>query len=129
MNKFLTIILAIFEFLFYTVLMVLVGSLVIHNEVLKLVLHFVSLSVIAKLLYFLIRFILNKLSMNAKKYFYLIIIVNLILGLIFPVFLIILIPSEVLTSLAIIILVSTLYYGLFINVFLGILNTIFTKQG
>ena len=58
MNKFLTIILAIFEFLFYTVLMVLVGSLVIHNEVLKLVLHFVSLSVIAILLYFLIRFIL-----------------------------------------------------------------------
>ena len=50
MNKFLTIILAIFEFLFYTVLMVLVGSLVIHNEVLKLVLHFVSLSVIAKVI-------------------------------------------------------------------------------
>lgn len=129
MTKFITIALSIFEFLFYTVFMVLIGSITIENVTCKLLLHFTSLLIISILLYVIIKFILSKLQMKLKKYLYLIPLCNLIIGFIFPVFLIIIIPSEVLTTLAILLMASTIHYGLFINTSICIINFFFTKQG
>jgi len=63
MKKFIIGSLAIFEFLFYTLLMVLIGSINIENQVLKLLLHFGAILLISVILYFLIRYILKKLKM------------------------------------------------------------------
>lgn len=128
MNKFIIGILAIFEFLFYTFFMVLIGNIGLENEILKLVIHFGSLLVISTILYLLIKIILKKLNMNSKKSIYLIVIWNLVLGILFPGILSIIIPSEKIFLVSMVIIVSTIYYGIFINVFLSLLNFILTKD-
>lgn len=128
MNKFIIGILAIFEFLFYTFFMVLIGNMGLENEILKLVIHFGSLLVISTILYLLIKIILKKLNMNSKKSIYLIVIWNLVLGILFPGILSIIIPSEKIFLVSMVIIVSTIYYGIFINVFLSLLNFILTKD-
>ena len=66
--------------------------------------------------------------MKAKKYIYYIVIWNLILGLIAPVLLIIIIPSEILTTFAFLVLVSSVYYGILINVVICFLNYFLTNR-
>lgn len=128
MNKFIIGFLAIFEFLFYTFFMVLIGNMGLENEILKLVIHFGSLLVISTILYLLIKIILKKLNMNSKKSIYLIVIWNLVLGILFPGILSIIIPSEKIFLVSMMIIVSTIYYGIFINALLSLLNFILTKD-
>lgn len=128
MPKFLVILFAIFETIFYTFVMVLINGIVITNVFLQLVVHFLSLTIISFLFYFFIHFLLNKLNWKAKKYIYQICIWNLIVGLIFPVVLIILIPNDKFTIFAEILLVSTLYYGLFVNICIALWNYFFTNR-
>ena len=94
MHKFIIISLAIFEFLFYTVIMVLVGSIPLTSNILKIIIHFVSIITISFILYFLIKLILKKLKMNIKKYLYLIPLWNFLIGTIFISLLAAIIPSE-----------------------------------
>ena len=128
MKKLIVVLSSIFELIFYTFFMVLIGSIPFTNKILELVVHFLGLALVAFLFYFLIRFILNKLDMKAKKYIYYIVIWNLILGLIAPVLLIIIIPSEILTTFAFLVLVSTVYYGIFINVAICFCNYFLTNR-
>ena len=128
MKKLIVVLSSIFELIFYTFFMVLIGSIPFTNKILELVVHFLGLALVAFLFYFLIRFILNKLDMKAKKYIYYIVIWNLILGLIAPVLLIIIIPSEILTTFAFLVLVSTVYYGIFINVAICFFNYFLTNR-
>ena len=128
MKKFFVFLLSVFEFVFYTFLMVLIGLIPINNQALKLLVHFLGLILVAFLFYFLIRFIFNKLDMRAKKYIYYVVVVNLILGLVAPIFLIIIIPSEVLTNFAFLVLISAVYYGILINVLLCFFNYFFTNR-
>ena len=128
MKKLIVVLSSIFELIFYTFFMVLIGSIPFTNKILELVVHFLGLALVAFLFYFLIRFILNKLDMKAKKYIYYIVIWNLILGLIAPVLLIIIIPSETLTTFAFLVLVSTVYYGIFINVAICFFNYFLTNR-
>ena len=119
---------SVFELIFYTFFMVLIGSIPITNKALELVVHFLGLALVALIFYFLIRFILNMLDMKAKKYIYYIVIWNLILGLIAPVLLILIIPSEILTTFAFLVLVSAVYYGILINVVICFLNYFLTNR-
>ena len=119
---------SVFELIFYTFFMVLIGSIPITNKALELVVHFLGLALVALIFYFLIRFILNMLDMKAKKYIYYIVIWNLILGLIAPVLLILIIPSEILTTFAFLVLVSSVYYGILINVVICFLNYFLTNR-
>ena len=119
---------SVFELIFYTFFMVLIGSIPITNKALELVVHFLGLALAALIFYFLIRFILNMLDMKAKKYIYYIVIWNLILGLIAPVLLILIIPSEILTTFAFLVLVSSVYYGILINVVICFLNYFLTNR-
>ena len=119
---------SVFELIFYTFFMVLIGSIPITNKALELVVHFLGLALVALIFYFLIRFILNMLDMKAKKYIYYIVIWNLILGLIAPVLLILIIPSEILTTFAFLVLVSSVYYGIRINVVICFLNYFLTNR-
>ena len=119
---------SVFELIFYTFFMVLIGSIPITNKALELVVHFLGLALVALIFYFLIRFILNMLDMKAKKYIYYIVIWNLILGLIAPVLLILIIPSENLTTFAFLVLVSSVYYGILINVVICFLNYFLTNR-
>ena len=128
MKKLIVVLSSIFELIFYTFFMVLIGSIPFTNKILELVVHFLGLALVAFLFYFLIRFILNKLDMKAKKYIYYIVIWNLILGLIAPVLLIVIIPSETLTTFAFLVLVSTVYYGIFINVAICFFNYFLTNR-
>ena len=128
MKKFIVFLSSIFEFVFYTFLMVLIGLIPINNQALKLFVHFLGLILVAFLFYILIRFIFNKLEMKAKKYIYYVVVVNLILGLIAPIFLIIIIPSEVLTNFAFLVLISAVYYGILINALLCFFNYFFTNR-
>ena len=128
MKKLIVVLSSIFELIFYTFFMVLIGSIPFTNKILELVVHFLGLALVAFLFYFLIRFILNKLDMKAKKYIYYIVIWNLILGLIAPVLFIIIIPSEILTTFAFLVLVSTVYYGIFINVAICFFNYFLTNR-
>ena len=128
MKKLIVVLSSIFELIFYTFFMVLIGSIPFTNKILELVVHFLGLALVAFLFYFLIRFILNKLDMKAKKYIYYIVIWNLILGLIAPVLLIIIIPSEILTTFAFLVLVSAVYYGILINVVICFLNYFLTNR-
>lgn len=107
--------------------MVLVESLTINNVVLKSVVHFLSLIIISGLLYVIMKFIIKKLKLNVKKMLYLIPIWNLVLGLVAPVLVLVIIPSETLATLAVVLMISTVYYGLFINITLCILNLFGTK--
>ncbi len=128
MNKFITIILVIFEFLFYTLLMVLIESIPLTSETLKLLIHFGSIILISVILYFLIRFILHKLKMNSKKYLYLIPLSNVLIGTILPGLLVAIIPNEKIFWLFFAVIVSTIYYGVLINIMIVILNFLFTKD-
>ena len=127
MNKFIIGSLTIFEFLFYTVLMVLIGSIPLESEVLKLIIHFSALLVISIILYYLIKIILNKLNMKTKKFIYLIIVWNLVMGILFPGLLTVILPSEKIFLFSMLIIVSTVYYGIFVNIFLSLLNFVLTK--
>lgn len=127
MNKLFVFLFCVFEFFFYTLFMVLVESLTINNVVLKSVVHFLSLVIISGLLYVIMKFIIKKLKLNVKKMLYLIPIWNLVLGLVAPVLVLVIIPSETLATLAVVLMISTVYYGLFINITLCILNLFGTK--
>lgn len=128
MKKLIIVLSSVFELIFYTFFMVLIGSIPITNKALELVVHFLGLALAALIFYFLIRFILNMLDMKAKKYIYYIVIWNLILGLIAPVLLILIIPSEILTTFAFLVLVSSVYYGILINVVICFLNYFLTNR-
>ena len=128
MKKLVVVLSSIFELVFYTFFMVLIESIPFTNKVLELVIHFLGLVLVAFAFYFLIRFLLSKLDMKAKKYIYYIVIGNLILGLIAPLLLIIIIPSEILTTFAFLILVSAVYYGILINVAISFFNYLLTNR-
>lgn len=128
MNKFIIISLSIFEFLFYTLLMVLIGSIPLTSDLIKVLLHFASIIVISIILYFIIKIILNKLKMNIKKYLYLIPLWNILIGTIFVGLLAAILPSEKIFYFSFAIIVSTIYYGLFINALIVIFNFFFTKD-
>ena len=128
MEKFLIILFAIFEYIFYTFFMVLIEEIMIDNAILKLIIHFSSLTIISIVLYYIIRFLLDKLKLKSKKYIYKICIWNLIIGIVFPLLLIIIIPNENFTLFAFILIISTCYYGIFINLLLCILNYFLTNR-
>lgn len=128
MKKFIILLLAILEFVLYTFLMVLVESITIENNFLKIIVHLLALALVAVLIYYLYKFILKKLKYFAKTTMYMISIINLVFGLIFPCLLIILIPNEKFTIFATILLISTIYYGVIINIIFCILNHFLTKQ-
>lgn len=126
--KKLIVLFSIFEFIFYTFFMVFIGFIPINHPVLKFIIHFLGLFVVAFLFYFLIRFIFNKLEMKSKKYIYYVVLSNLILGFIAPVLLILIIPSEILTTFSFLVLFSSVYYGIFINLILCFLNHFLTNR-
>ncbi len=128
MKKFIIVLSSIFELIFYTFFMVLIESVEITNSLLSLVVHFLALFIVASAFYFLVRFVFNKLDMKAKKYIYYVVISNIIIGTIAPVLLIIIIPSEILTTFTFILLVSAIYYGLLINVIISFLNHFLTNR-
>jgi len=70
MEKFLIILFAIFEFIFYTFFMVVSKEIVLINPLLKLLIHFSSLTVISIFLYYLMKIILSKLKLKSKKIIY-----------------------------------------------------------
>lgn len=128
MEKLVVISLSIFELILYIFLMILVGSLTIDNSILKLFFHFSSLTIISILIYYLMHFILTKLNFKAKKYIYEICIWNIIIGIIFPIVLIILIPNEKFTIFAFLLIICTLYYGFYINIAISLLNYFLTNR-
>ena len=129
MKRFIIILSSVFEFVFYTFFMVLIDGIEITNQVFDLLIHFIGLVVVALVFYFLIRIILSKLDMKDKKYIYYLIAWNLGLTLIAPILLIFIIPSEYLTNLAFLVLISAVYYGILINIIIALLNTFLTNRG
>lgn len=128
MKKFIIVVSSIFELVFYTFLMVLLGNIEIMNAGLDLLVHFLSLIVVAGAFYFLIRFLFHKLGMRSKKDIYYVVVVNLMLGLIAPILLIILIPNETLTNFAFLVLLSVVYYGFLINFIICLFNHFLTNR-
>jgi hypothetical protein len=128
MKKFIIIALSIFEFIFYTFFMFLIESITIESSILKLLLHFSSLILISVILYFIIHFILNKINLKAKKHIFQICIWNIIVGIVFPILLIIIIPNDTFTTFAFLLIVCTLYYGIFINICISLLNQFLTNR-
>ena len=128
MKKFIIVLSAIFEFIFYTFFMVLIGLIPINNKILELLLHFIGLFLVAIIFYLLIRFLFQKLNMKAKKYIYYVGILNLVLGIFAPILLIILIPNETFTSFAFLVLISSVYYGILINVLVFFFNYFLTNK-
>ena len=128
MKKFIVVLSSIFEFIFYTFFMVLVGLLPVNNKILELLIHFLGLFLVAMLFYYLIRFLFNKLNMKPKKYIYYVGIMNLVLGIIAPIILIFIIPNEILTLFVFLVLISTAYYGIIINVVLFFFNYFLTNK-
>ena len=128
MKKFIIALSAIFEFIFYTFFMVLIGLIPINNKILELLLHFIGLFLVAILFYLIIRFLFQKLDMKAKKYIYYVGILNLVLGIFAPILLIIIIPNETLTLFAFLVLISSVYYGILINVFVFFFNYFLTNK-
>lgn len=128
MEKFIVVISAIFEFIFYTFFMVLVDSFQITNKILDLLVHFLGLFVVSCIFYFLMRIILQKLNVQINKYIYYVVVLNLIFGLVVPILLIFIIPSEKIITFSFLVLVSSIYYGLLINAFLCIFNFFFTNR-
>ena len=108
--------------------MVLVGLLPVNNKILELLIHFLCLFLVTMLFYYLIRFLFNKLDMKAKKYIYYVGIMNLVLGIIAPIILIFIIPNEILTLFVFLVLISTAYYGIIINVVLFFFNYFLTNK-
>ncbi len=128
MKKFIIVVSSIFELVFYTFFMVLLGNIEIMNAGLDLLVHFLSLIVVAGAFYFLIRFLFHKLGMRSKKDIYYVVVVNLMLGLIAPILLIILIPNETLTNFAFLVLLSVVYYGFLINFIICLFNHFLTNR-
>ena len=128
MKKFIIALSAIFEFIFYTFFMVLIGLIPISNKILELLLHFIGLFLVAILFYLIIRFLFQKLDMKAKKYIYYVGVLNLVLGIFAPILLIIIIPNETLTLFAFLVLISSVYYGILINVFVFFFNYFLTNK-
>lgn len=128
MKKFIIALSAIFEFIFYTFFMVLIGLIPISNKILELLLHFIGLFLVAILFYLIIRFLFQKLDMKAKKYIYYAGILNLVLGIFAPILLIIIIPNETLTLFAFLVLISSVYYGILINVLVFFFNYFLTNK-
>lgn len=127
MKKFVLTLLAIFELLFYTVFMVLLDSIPITYKILDLLVHFISLIVVAFVFYLLIRLLFKKIK-YLKKDIYLVVVINLMVSLILPVILMIIIPSDSVSTLLFLILVSAFYYGILINVFISLFNYFLTKK-
>lgn len=127
MKKFILTLLAIFELLFYTVFMVLLDSIPITYKILDLFVHFISLIVVAFVFYFLIRLLFQKIKYS-KKDIYLVVVINLLVSLILPVILMIIIPSEIVSTFLFLILVSAFYYGILINIFICLFNYFLTKK-
>lgn len=128
MMKFVAGLLAIFEFIFYTLLMVLVNSIEIKVKFLKVLEHFGALVGISLILYFLFRFILGKLQVNVRRYLYLVVVLNLVIGLLGPAVILIILPNEFLFGLGMIMMVGTLYYGLIVNLIICMLNLFLTNS-
>ena len=128
MKKFVMALSSVLEFVFYTFLMVLIGNINIMNPILDFIIHILSLIVVAFSFYFIIRFLFRKLNMQAKKYIYYVAIWNIILGVLVPILLIIIIPSEFLTNLAFLVMISTICYGIFINIIFCFLNYFLTNR-
>ena len=128
MKKFIIVVSSIFELVFYTFFMVLLGNIEIMNAGLDLLVHFLSLIVVAGAFYFLIRFLFHKLGLRSKKDIYYVVVVNLMLGLIAPILLIILIPNETLTNFAFLVLLSVVYYGFLINFIICLFNHFLTNR-
>ena len=128
MKKFIIALSAIFEFIFYTFFMVLIGLIPISNKILELLLHFIGLFLVPILFYLIIRFLFQKLDMKAKKYIYYVGILNLVLGIFAPILLIIIIPNETLTLFAFLVLISSVYYGILINVLIFFFNYFLTNK-
>ena len=128
MKKFIIALSAIFEFIFYTFFMVLIGLIPINNKILELLLHFIGLFLVAILFYLIIRFLFQKLDMKAKKYIYYVGILNLVLGIFAPILLIIIISNETLTWFAFLVLISYVYYGILINVLIFFFNYFLTNK-
>ena len=128
MKKLMVFLAAIFEFIYYTFFMVVIGNINITNKVIDLSMHFLSLIVIAVTFYYLLRFVFKKLGFIAKKYIYYVVICNLIMGLIVPVLLLIIIPNDTLFVFLFIVLISAVYYGIFINIVICFLNYFLTNR-
>ncbi len=128
MKKFIIFVSSIFELVFYTFFMVLLGNIEIMNVGLDLLIHFLSLIVVAGVFYFLIRFLFHKLGLRAKKDIYYVVVMNLLLGMVAPILLIILIPNETLTNFAFLILLSVVYYGFLINFIICLFNHFLTNR-
>ncbi len=127
MKKFVLTLLAIFELLFYTVFMVLLDNIPITYKILDLLVHFISLIVVAFVFYLLIRLLFKKIK-YLKKDIYLVVVINLMVSLILPVILMIIIPSDSVRTFLFLILVSAFYYGILINVFISLFNYFLTKK-
>lgn len=127
MKKFILTLLAIFELLFYTVFMVLLDSIPITYKILDLFVHFISLVVVAFVFYFLIRLLFQKIKYS-KKDIYLVVVINLLVSLILPVILMIIIPSDSVSTFLFLILVSAFYYGILINILICLFNYFLTKK-
>ena len=127
MKKFILTLLAIFELLFYTVFMVLLDSVPITNKILDLLVHFISLIVVAFVFYFLIQLLFQKIKYD-KKDIYLVVVINLFVSLILPVILMIIIPSNIVSTFLFLILVSAFYYGILINILICLFNYFLTKK-
>ena len=128
MKKFIIFVSSIFELVFYTFFMVLLGNIEIMNAGLDLLIHFLSLIVVAGVFYFLIHFLFHKLGLRAKKDIYYVVVMNLLLGMVAPILLIILIPNETLTNFAFLILLSVVYYGFLINFIICLFNHFLTNR-
>lgn len=128
MKKFIIFVSSIFELVFYTFFMVLLGNIEIMNAGLDLLIHFLSLIVVAGVFYFLIRLLFHKLGLRAKKDIYYVVVMNLLLGMVAPILLIILIPNETLTNFAFLILLSVVYYGFLINFIICLFNHFLTNR-
>lgn len=128
MKKYIICILAIFETIFYTFGMVLVSNFTITNKSLIFIINSITLAGISILIYFLYRFILNKLKYPLKPNLYYISLFNILFGLLVPVILMIIIPNETFSILMFTILIATFFYGILSNLFISILNYFFSKN-
>lgn len=128
MKKFIIGLLTIFETIFYTFFMILLSEFKISNPIFSLLYHFGCLTLVSLALYYIIRFIWQRLGIKAKKYIYLIAFWNVVLGIIFPILMVIIIPNATLISFAIIVLIATIYYGIFVNILLVIFNYLLTNR-
>lgn len=128
MKKYIICILAIFETIIYTFGMVLVSNFTITNKSLIFIINSITLVGISILIYFLYRFILNKLKYPLKPNLYYISLFNILFGLLVPVILMIIIPNETFSILMFTILIATFFYGILSNLFISILNYFFSKN-